>query len=115
MNIIKKGILVFDLLILIAILVCFFVEPEPRAWVFLGILAATFLAYHIVSAFLMRWSLKIEKQRIPTPHGRLIDADALLKEATLMWDDPLELYDESVIPVSCVKNAPTIVKREDDK
>jgi len=108
------GCLVIDITALIALIVAFFLDIELRAYVILCVLVFFTLSYHLVAGYLFWLRRQIHEHEIPTPHGRLIDADALLKHSTVAWDDATESYDtESLIWVSCVKEAPTVVEAED--
>lgn len=50
---------------------------------------------------------KMDVVEVPTPHGRLIDADALIKQAITQfdWND--------VVDVEDITNAPTIIPAEE--
>lgn len=48
---------------------------------------------------------------VPTPHGRLIDADKLLRDASRYVDLPPR-YEPKFISILDVENAPTIIEAE---
>ena len=49
---------------------------------------------------------------IPTPHGRLIDADALVPDVCHDWEDSWYLKSDDYSE-KCIRNAPTVIEAED--
>ena len=46
---------------------------------------------------------------VPTPHGRLIDADALIKRDKFYW----ALSDECYLKIRDIKDEPTVIEAEE--
>ena len=60
-----------------------------------------------------RWHNKCPLIEIPTPHGRLIDADAMLREHYNGEPDGLSFKSASVVQPAMVDKLPTIIEAED--
>lgn len=112
-------ILFIDATTLIALIVSAILDSDVSAWILIGLFMAHSISYHVVSVYLFRLIHRIRVCRIPTPHGRLIDADALMKECQRLeeteyfYDSDEEEISQYLLDANSVEaiieEAPTVV------
>lgn len=118
--IIQIFINIIDLVTLIAMIVALCFDPSIAGWITFGVLMTFMLSYFIVSTYLVTMIGKIKGRRIPTPHGRLIDADVAeqhmkerLREIPTINESPIcKKWFEVVLITSVIDRCPTVVKAE---